>query len=254
MVDIPIEPVAGQTFEDLAGFESEGALAEHIGHQACRVYGHAGPAFVRYLVGNLEKNLTIARDVMDLFLQTVAEPDDDPQVRRVAKRFALVAAAGTLATRADVLPWQKKSALIAALACYIAWKEARGTNRSEEEREALRVLRAFFELHGASRFEPVRPEAAGPEDPVMVQENDRAVRDRCGYRTTDHDGNAVYYVFPEAFRSQVCGGHSPEVVLGVARACEALLLGEDGRLQKKVRLPEYPGGKRVYAFLLHKLS
>ena len=253
IVDIPIEPMAGQTFEDLAGFESEGALAEYIGLEASRVYGHAGPEFVRKLVADFDGNLVKVQEVVAAFLEMVSEPGDDPQVKRVAKRFALVAAAGSMAIYLGILPWKPKAALYAAFVCYGAWRDARGTNRSEDEREALRMVTEFFELHGSSRFEPVQAQSQGDEDPLMLGDTDRIIRDRCGYRAADDEGNAIYYVFPEAFRSQVCGGHSPDLVLEVAREREALILGEDDRLQKKVRLPDYPKGTRVYAFQPHKL-
>lgn len=254
MIDIPIEPTPGQTFEDLADFETEGAFAEHIGQTSCSEYGHAGPAFVQHLIGDKEKHIANARQIMEAFVNAVTGPDDDPQVKRVAKRFGLVAAAGTLATQFGVLPWHADSAIKATTACYSAWKEARGTNRSEEEREALRALREFFEVHGASRFEPIKPETSASEGQIVMKERDWQVRDRCGYRAIDEDGNAIYYVLPEAFRSHVCGVHTPAMVEAVARECGALILGEDDRAQKKVRLPEYPNGTRVYAIMLHKLS
>lgn len=83
--------------------------------------------------------------------------------------------------------------------------------------------------------------------------NDRTVRGRCGYRTVNAQGVPIYYILPEAFRSQICGTHSPDVLLGVARARGGLLGAGGARMQKKVRLPEYPGGKRVYALRLDKL-
>ena len=252
MVDIPVECAPGRSFEDLAGFANEGALAEHIGHKACEIYGHAGPEFVRCLIADNEVHLANARHITADFVEAVTDGDDDSQIKRVAKRFGLIAAAGALATEFGILPWAPDAAFNAVATCYAAWKTNRGTGRSEEEREALRALREFFELHGASRFEPVTSDHA--EDATMMSHQDRIIHDRCGYRTIDADGNAVYYVLPEAFRSQVCGGHNPEIVLAVARECGALMLGENGRAQKKVRLPEYPGGTRVYAFVMHKLS
>lgn len=254
MPDIPVEPEPGQSFEELGAFGSEGEMAEYIGQTACAVYGHAGPELVRQLMMDKEQHLKAVKEIMDVFMKIVTKPGDDPQVGRVAKRFALVAAAGTLATRFRILPWQPKSALYATLACYAAWECERGTNGSEEDREALLALREFFELHGSSRFEPVRPEDHSSDDPMMTGENDRTVRDRCGYRTTDAEGHTIYYILPEAFRSQICAAHSPDVMLGVARARGALLGADGARMQKKVRLPEYPDGKRVYALRLDKLS
>lgn len=254
MVDIPIEVAPGRSFENIGNFGSEGLLAEHIGREARRVYGHAGPEFIRRLVADRETHLATARRIKDSFVATVTGPQDDPQVRRIAGRFGLVAAAGSLATQFGLLPWKKEAAFEATVTCYQAWKDARGTARSEEERDALRALRVFFELHGRSRFEAITPATLLAPEQDVRREEDRPVRDRCGYRTTDEGGHAVIYVTPEAFRSEVCDGHSPDIMLRVARDCGALLLGEGAHLQKNVRLPDHPGTTRVYAFLPHRLD
>lgn len=254
MIDVPIEVAPGQSFEDIGGFESEYALAVHIGREARRVYGHAGEAFLRQLVADRATHLATAREIKMHFVGTVIGPEDDKQVGRIAERFGLVAAAGTLATTLGVLPWQEDTAFKAAATCYQAWKDARGTSQSEEERDALRALRVFFELHGRSHFEAITPANSLVAGQDVRREEDRPVRDRCGYRTTDEDGNAVIYVTPEAFRSKVCDGHSPDIMLRVARDRGALLLGDGAHLQKNVRLPDSRSTTRVYAFIPHKLE
>jgi putative DNA primase/helicase len=115
-------------------------------------------------------------------------------------------------------------------------------------------LRVFFELHGRSHFEAITSENNLAQEQEFRREEDRPVRDRCGYRTQDKDGNAVIYVTPEAFRSKVCDGHSPDIMLRVARDRGALLLGDGAHLQKNVRLPDSRSTTRVYAFIPHKLE
>lgn len=254
MVDIPIEVAADQSFEDIGEFESEGALAEHIGREARRVYGHAGPAFITHLVADRDTHIKAAHDTKKHFVEAVTQKDDDPQVKRVAGRFGVVAAAGELAVQFGVLPWKTGAAFKAAAACFEAWKDARGTSQSEEERDALRALRTFFELYGRSRFEAITPpQNLAPEEEVR-REEERHVRDRCGYRMLDEDGNALIYVTPEVFRAEVCDGHNPEIMLRVARERGALIVGDGAHLQKNVRLPDRSGTSRVYAFKPHKLD
>ena len=81
----------------------------------------------------------------------------DGQVARVAARFALVAAAGELATALDILPWPAGEASAAAARCFNDWLAARGDNGPEEITAGLRQVRAFLELHGTSRFEEAWP-------------------------------------------------------------------------------------------------
>ena len=254
MVDIPIQVAPNQSFEDIGNFESERVMAEYIGREARRVYGHAGPEFIKHLVADRETHLATAREIKERFFAAVVEPEDDKQVERIAGRFGVVAAAGELAVLFGVLPWETDDAFNAAVTCYRAWKNARGTSKSEEERHALSALRVFFELYGRSRFEAITPpQNLRPEQEVQ-REDDKFVRDRCGYRTVDDDGNALIYVTPEAFRSEVSDGHSPDIMLRVARECGALIVGDGAHLQKNVRLPDRSGTTRVYAFKPHKLD
>jgi uncharacterized protein (DUF927 family) len=261
--DVPIETAPGsqRTYENLHGFESEAALSEHLAREAARSYGHAGPAFVEHLVEDRDAAVATARQMVDRFVAQVRREDDDAQVSRVARRFGTVAAAGSLATSFGVVPWQRDTAYEAALACYEAWRRERGTNASEDETDAIRLLQRYFEAHGGSRFETIsasRTSAkASEDDEVPTRLEDRPVHARSGYRAfvAGPDGNAhtTYYVTPEAWRTEICDGRDAEFVARVARKYGALIPGEGSRLQKKQRLPDYPNGTRVYAIQPDKL-
>ena len=80
-------------------------------------------------------------------------PQADGQVGRVAARFALVAAAGELATALEILPWPQGEASFAAARCFDDWLAARGGHGPEEITEGIRRVRSFLEMHGSSRFE-----------------------------------------------------------------------------------------------------
>ena len=100
----------------------------------------------------------------------------------------------------------------------------------------LAQVRAFFEAHGASRFEDV----AATEDQRIVN--------RAGFYRTGTNGMREYLVLPEAFKSEVCKGRD-------AKAAEKLLLargwiepGGDRRATQKPRLPGIGTAARVYVF------
>ena len=105
---------------------------------------------------------------------------DDPQVQRVARRFALVGSAGLLAVKHDILLISSEQIVTAVTSCFKAWKEARGGGYSEEWRGAARHLRYFFEAHGVTRFERLVRGKAEEDD--AERSEDHAIRDRCGYR------------------------------------------------------------------------
>lgn len=244
MVDIPIEIAPEISFEGHAPFESEGHFVDYLTAAAKKNYGHAGRAFIREILRDRdavkdEANKHIAR-LRNQFL----EPDDDPQVERVAKRFGVVAAAGCIAADRGILPMSPDQVTQAIVTVFRSWKEDRGGGESEERRNALRHLKHFFEAHGSSRFEEL-VRAKDPNDPE--RRSDRSVRDRCGYRVEQEDGAWLYYVLPVAWEREVCGPHAPDLVAKIALESGALEPGEGRHRQKNVRLPDYPGTTRVYA-------
>lgn len=247
MLDIPIEHSPGEAFEDLGNFASARHLAERMAVLAKTHYGHAGPAFVRAVIDRRALIIPDAKELISEVIQRMVRSEDDPQVHRAAARFALVGVAGQLATEAGILPWENGSSCWAASDCFEGWRAYRGGGTSHEEREALSHLKGFFETHGRTRFERIRGGAGEEGDQLIMRSDDHAVRDRCGYRVETDGEGTMLYVLPEAFRREVCGGHSPDLLIRILRKNGALIEGEDGRPQKKVRLPDYPNGTRVYA-------
>lgn len=244
MVDIPIEIEPGVSFETYAPFAHPGELADRMSSIAKTHYGHAGRAFVAELVNDQDRLIGRARALREEIVPSLTNVADDPQVRRVAERFALAGAAGILAAEFGILPMQSSSILKATTACFEGWKSHRGGGKSEDELNALRDLKYFFEAHGAARFERIIR-----KDPNKVgqKSEDFVVRDRCGYRVQQPDGAWLYYVLPEAWNREVCGDHAPSLMVKIAKASGALLPGDGRHLQKKVQLPDYPSQTRVYA-------
>ena len=105
--------------------------------------------------------VAMVRATMEKWLGEHLERGAAGQVSRVASRFALIAAAGELATLWGIVPWPGGTASEAVAACFRAWLEHRGGTGPAEIREGLAQVRAFLEAHGSSRFE-----AAWEIDPV----------------------------------------------------------------------------------------
>lgn len=183
--------------------------------------------------------------MVEACLERMLDDDDDPQIQRVATRFAAVAAAGHLAEQAGILQISPEQIDDAAILCFGAWIEARGGGQSEEWRNAARHLQHFFEAHGPTRFERLEHGKTANDD--AERSDGFAIRDRCGYRVEQEDGAWLYYVLPSAWERDVCGPHSPDLMVKIAKNCGALICGEGGRTKKNVRLPDYPNTTRVYA-------
>ncbi|MBN8505325.1 MAG: DUF927 domain-containing protein [Burkholderiales bacterium] len=255
MVDIPLDAGLGMGgLEQIHGAESPGAFVEQLTRACATHYGTAGRALIEWaaahfgeLPGQLREQIERHRD--DFTPAHAAE-----QVRRVATRFALVAAAGELASGAGLTGWRQGEAAAAARACFNAWLAARGHVENGEEVAMLRQVRHFLEKNGELLFKPLHrtTDDRAPNTPM-----------RCGFRRlVNKDGepikqdaaqswaeegvnredraaahsNVEFLVLPEAFGREVCKGFDPQAVARVLRAAGVLITEKD-RLTNKVRIP-----------------
>ncbi len=239
--DIPC-PSNGM-LDDAHGFPGHGHLAEHLKAQARQHYGHAARAFLKALCDESTRS-----DVLEATLKskeaawlTAAVPGGaDPQVRRVAGRFALVAVAGELAQRMEILPWPEGEAEHAALVCFKAWLDRRGFTGASEDHGGVEAVLAFIGRHGLSRFDEW-----GDRDAKIIN--------RAGTRKRVEGGDGWdYYLTSEAWK-EACQGFTPK---DVARACvEAGIIepGRDGKNAQSVSVPGH-GKARCYVIRANAVS
>ena len=208
LIDIPHAAAEDRTFEGIGGYPTEEAFVRAVREVAMTHYGHAGYAFLRHVVDERASLQATVSKLVDTFVSHATDPNDDPQVRRVARRFGLAAAAGTLASRWGIVPWPDATAERAALACFRAWLEARGTTTAQEEISAIQQVSAFFEAHGTSRFEEFSRNMVKGEN--SIARSSLMIRDRCGYR--EDDDGPIWYVLPSAWRDEICAEIDPKFV------------------------------------------
>ena len=142
------------------------------------------------------------------------------QIHRVARRFAVVAAAGEIATAAGITGWPEGEAACSAKACFQAWLAERGGVGNIEETRMLQQVRRFLEQHGNGRFtdwdRPTDKDSHAPRTLYRAGVR-RAVKDAAG----DFEG-WEYYVLPETFQTEICDGYDYKAVARVLLAREAL--------------------------------
>jgi len=227
VIDLPADAGAGHgLFDVLPDDMAAGAFADSLAGASAKHHGHALPAFLNALVADPMK----ARDALVTLRDTIATEltgdHADGQVRRVAHRFALVAAAGELATAYKLTGWATGEAQRAAAACFRAWMDGRGTAGASEPAAMLDQVRAFLSSHGESRFTAWHAE---PGDRVTIN--------RAGFRKDGPDG-PTYYVESGAFKREVCAGFDAGAVANVLAGAGALEVGGDGRQTCKPLLPD----------------
>ena len=115
------------------------------------------------------------------------------------------------------------------------WLDSFGGTGNREERAMLSQVRAFFEAHGASRFEDV------------TATTDQRIPNRAGFYRTDANGERKFMVLPEAFKLDVCQGFDVKTVTAALVKVGWLAKGEGGRATQKPRLPGL-GPTRCYIF------
>jgi putative DNA primase/helicase len=98
------------------------------------------------------------------FSDTQLPENASAQVRSVCGRFALVAAAGSLATALGLTGWPDDAADCSSAACFCAWLERRGSAGDHDIEAGIRQVIAFIEAHGSSRFEAAWQETCGARD------------------------------------------------------------------------------------------
>lgn len=255
MLDIPLDAGAGMGgLEELHGHGGPAALADAIVTAAAKTYGTAGRTWLEWackrhaeLPARLEALVKEYRD--DFVPESAAE-----QVRRAGARFALVAAAGELATEAGITGWPVGEAHKALRRCFNAWLESRGHAGNGEEQAMYRQVRKFLELHGAGRFTWWHRAADDHSPNTLMRAGFRRFVDASGkaIRTnSDHqreygermqpaDGEETsveYFVLPEVFRSEICAGFDYRAVCRVLAQRGHLELGPHNRFDRRERLP-----------------
>ncbi len=209
-------------FEDIHDAPSPAEFAKTLAEAAATYYGAPLRAFVEELAMDREVAMEVIRTFREKALDVLPESDSE-EVNRVRSRFAFVAAVGECATVYGLTGWDEGKSTIAALACYEAWLESRGSG-SYDAQAGIRAVRRYLEEYGDSRF------------------GTRAFP-RAGFRTSEN-GVPHFCFLKEHFRQQVCGELDHLVVLKALEA-RALLLHEAKRQDIKRRFNGV--SHRVYA-------
>jgi len=262
LLDIPADASAGLgMFEDIHSYANGSTFSKALTEATGKHYGTAAPLYLAKLVEHQSKVADWIRKAQREFAHTHVDDSAGGQVHRAALRFALIGAAGELASKWDITGWQPGVAMQAALTCYKSWLAQRGGTGNLEELGMLAQVRRFFELHGEARFSDWDRPASNTDShpPRTIQ--------RAGYRrhfaAVDDAGKAIYiesegranhteyYVFPETFRQEVCSGFDYRAVckILVKRDC---LMTDGSNLTRKERLPGGEGNVRCYR-ITHKL-
>lgn len=244
MADIPVDAGAGfGCFENLHGCVNGSEFAQRIAVAISNHYGVAFPAFIEWLQTERESIKQRLLNAQASFEKKLLSDTASGQARRVASIFALVGAAGELATEAGLTGWQTGEAFKAAETCYRAWLEGFGGEGNQEERAMLSQVKLFLEQHGEGRFADLGRNAVDDDHAARVL-------NRAGYRkhhqdATTLDKSTEWLILPETFRTEVCKGFDYRAVVKLLVAKGYMHKG-DGRNHGMPKREIPDGKKRVY--------
>lgn len=248
ILDFPAKAGLLGLFETCHHFASPKDFAEHLTAATARTYGTPGMIWLQYLVTHRQEIAGAAKALISDFVKAHVPAGASGQVARVGNRFGLVAAAGEIATRADILPWPAGEATRAAAICFAAWRDNRaaGDGQSEEAR-GIEAVRQFLELYGDSRFPAVTAERGINDDPMSspVDQGFRTPLARAGFRKLDGDA-CLYLIFPEVWKNEVCKGLNAKEVAQALAEKGHLVRGDGNNQSMRHRIRGMPDGARYY--------
>lgn len=255
MVDIPLDAGRGMGgVEELHYHDTPGALVEAMTGAAARCYGVAGRAWLEWACSN-QAGLAERLAMMVEEQRAAMLPNGGgEQVRRVARRFALVAAAGELASEAGITGWAAGVASAGMRRCFADWLAARGHLDNGEDAQALAQVRAFIEKNGDALFtwmhrthDDHRPNTAlragfkrlvGADGQALKMDEALDYMERRASAESSEKFNAStdYLILPEAWKRDVCKGVDAAAVAELMRQ-RGHLVHETGRLTRSFRVP-----------------
>ena len=255
MADIPADAGKGMgAFENLHGHEGGSNFSRYLVGQAGSVYGATGRAWLQWLTENADSLKPRIREASAALGAQIVPEAASGQVERVGARFALVGAAGELATAAGLTGWAVGESEQAARECFNAWLAARGGIGNGEETAMLRQVRRFLEAHGEGRFTWWHRAADDHNTKTLHRAGMRRMVDDRGQpikTNSDHateygarisavhgEGVTVeYFVTAETFKAELCQGFDPQAVARVLLVHECLIPDKGRAFDCKPRLP-----------------
>lgn len=222
-----------KTFDSLVLEKTSEAQADKIKELSQAYYGVAGIAWLEHITSDKAATTATAKQFVSDFMSQYS--DLAPQAHRVAKRFAIVSAAGELATQAGITGWQVGQATTAVMICLDNWLDNYGRDGEHEQRQIIEHIKAFIEQHGSSRFQPCHIH--------MHQDFETKITNRAGY----HNYDTGEYYFSTSTFDEVCSPFNKSKVLQVLDEARLLNVTESDRKTCRVSLPFKKNRSRVYA-------
>ena len=210
-------PVFGQygAFDDLHGMKDGRTFSDMLQENTKKYYGTAGIAYLEKLVNDKQDLGGLLESALVKFISE----DMQPQEKRAARAFALVAVAGELATDYSVTGWSKGEATTAVIQCFEQWRLNRGAGTTEDN-NILKSIQDFIDGYEDARF-------------TSISTDDQVNGKRAGWYSGIDPRS---YYFTATGLSDAATGYDIKRVIEALIKANWLTLGNDGKpkSQKKI--------------------
>lgn len=240
VIDLRADAGAGMgIFEDIHGAADPASFAQRLKKAANGFYGTPARAFLAELVKDMAGYREGLAALRKAFTESVVPEGADGQVRRVADRFALVAAAGEIATSIGLTGWPEGAARSAAQRCFQDWLSERGGLGSSEVAEAKRRIAETIQRDGASQFQRW---ARSSSDRMVITNRKGFVKIEGNPDVEEVE--STYFFLVQPFKDVLAGLDSKTII--AALLAEGVIVGYRGSAYKSYYVPSSRGNHRLY--------
>lgn len=231
-IQIPSSTGKHGAFEVLHNQPDGRAFADALNEACKHEYGTAFRSYIEALATGLDAHKERMKGEIKRLAVELTPAGAGNQVGRAINRFAIVAAAGELATELGITGWPQGEATRAVRVCLKAWLDERGHLGNKEDKATLDQVRGFVYANQFSRF-------------ADWFDKDHRPANMVGYRKTD--GDAVKFFVSTNGWSEITKGRDPKRAAVLCADAGYLLASTDRkRFQSKTRLPGTSGPSWVY--------
>lgn len=224
-----------RVFDNLYGYASAAALSDHLKQASQDYYGTPLRAFLMCLCGDSvedkAKNLEKIENNVVAFVREYCPSDASGQVKRAARKFGFMAAAGMFAVEKGIFPLAPREPWDAAAHWFRHWITFRNGTGDLEIEKALERIKDFFDLNGDSRF--IEVDAISHNNPRLA-----------GYKW-EKDGETHYLMMIPIFNDQARGCNKTQLIVEMKRR-KWLVVNSNGNIQETKSVKG--ANKRGYVF------